>query len=95
MSLHGCILAMLRGKRVFGLREHKCFELLARYGNKLSFSNSVTGGIYEGVEYFLPTSYLIEDRQLFLHGLSKALAFISPQEYLDLEPRAEESHEIG
>ena len=95
MRYHGCILAMLRGKRVFGLREHKCFELLARYGNKLSFSNSVTGGIYEGVEYFLPTSYLIEDRQLFLHGLSKALAFISPQEYLDLEPRAEESHEIG
>ena len=95
MRYHGCILAMLRGKRVFGLREHKCFELLARYGNKRSFSTSVTGEINEGVEYFLPTNYLSEDRKIFLHELSKALALISPREYRDWKPHAEECHEIG
>jgi hypothetical protein len=68
---------------------------LARYGNKRSFSASVTGKIYEGVEYFLPTNYLSEDRKIFLHELSKALAVISPREYLEWKPHAEECHKIG
>jgi hypothetical protein len=76
MRYHGCILAMLRGKRVFGLREQKCFDLLARYGNKLSFSASVANEICEGIKYFPPTSYLSEDRNIFLQELSKVLTFI-------------------
>jgi len=76
MRFHGCILAMLRGKRVFGLREQKCFDLLASHGNKLSFSVSVASEVCKGIKYFLPTQHLSEDRQIFLQELSKALAFI-------------------
>jgi hypothetical protein len=76
MRYHGCILAMLRGKHVFGLREQKCFDLLARYGNKQSFSVAIANEIYKGIKYFLPANYLGEDRQTFLRELNKALAFI-------------------
>jgi polysaccharide pyruvyl transferase WcaK-like protein len=76
MRYHGCILAMLRGKRVFGLREQKCSDLLARYGNKLSFSTSVASALDAGIKYSPPDIYLDEDRKIFLDGLSKALTFI-------------------
>jgi polysaccharide pyruvyl transferase WcaK-like protein len=76
MRYHGCILAMLRGKRVFGLREQKCFDLLARYGNKLSFSISLENEAYESIRYFRPANYLREDRKVFLRELGNALAFI-------------------
>jgi hypothetical protein len=67
---------MLRGKRVFGLREQKCFDLLARYGNRSSFSASVEDGVNETAEYSFPVSHLSADRKIFLRVLNKALAFI-------------------
>jgi hypothetical protein len=76
MRYHGCILAMLRGKRVFGLREQKCFDLLARYGNKLSFSASLKNEAYNDIRYFTPSKYLAGDREIFLRELAKALSFI-------------------
>jgi hypothetical protein len=76
MRYHGCILAMLRGKRVFGIREQKCFDLLARYGNKLSFSGSLKNERYDDIRYFTPAKYLANDREIFLCELAKALAFI-------------------
>jgi polysaccharide pyruvyl transferase WcaK-like protein len=75
MRYHGCILAMLRGKPVVGLREHKCLDLLARYGNKQSFSASVTEA-HEDSKYLSPVNYLKEDREIFLKELRKALEFI-------------------
>jgi Polysaccharide pyruvyl transferase len=76
MRYHGCILAMLRGKRVFGLREQKCSDLLARYGNRLSFSTSIANAVGAGMKYSPPNVYLHEDSKIFLRELSKALAFI-------------------
>jgi len=76
MRYHGCILAMLRGKRIFGLREQKCSDLLARYGNKLSFSTSVANAVGASMKYCSPNIHLDKDRKIFLDGLSKALAFI-------------------
>jgi polysaccharide pyruvyl transferase WcaK-like protein len=76
MRYHGCILAMLRGKRVMGLSEQKCSDLLARYGNKLSFSSSVANTVSSSIEYSKPNMNLTKDRTIFLDGLSKALAFI-------------------
>lgn len=76
MRYHGCILAMLRGKRVFGLREQKCSDLLARYGNKLSFSTAVANAVNTGIKYSPPNICLDEDRKIFLDELSKALASI-------------------
>jgi hypothetical protein len=75
MRYHGCILAMLRGKRVFGMREQKCFDLLARYGNKLSFSSSLKNEAYDDIRYFTPAKHLASDREIFLRELAKALAF--------------------
>ena len=97
MRYHGCILAMLRGKRVFGLREHKCFDLLERYGNKLSFSTSMGNEIHERTKYFPPANYLSEDRKIFLHELSKALASISGSIHdniLDQKSHAADLHQI-
>jgi polysaccharide pyruvyl transferase WcaK-like protein len=76
MRYHGCILAILRGKHVFGLHAHKCLDLMSRYGNELSFSESISTEISNAVEYFSPATYLSDDRQIFLRELSKALAFI-------------------
>jgi hypothetical protein len=76
MRYHGCILAMLRGKRVFGLHEQKCSDLLARYDNRLSFSTSIANAVGAGIKYSPPNIYLDEDRKIFLRELSKALAFI-------------------
>jgi polysaccharide pyruvyl transferase WcaK-like protein len=76
MRYHGCILAMLRGKPVYGLREPKCFDLLNRYGNELSFSTSVEYEAYKYTRWFPPEGHLNEDRKTFLRELSKTLAFI-------------------
>jgi polysaccharide pyruvyl transferase WcaK-like protein len=76
MRYHGCILAILRGKQVFGLHAQKCFDLLLRYGNELSFSNSLATKICKDVGYFSPTTHLSADRQMFMEELSKALASI-------------------
>jgi hypothetical protein len=76
MRYHGCILAILRGKQVFGLRVQKCFDLLSHYGNELSFSNSISTDISKDIEYFSPMIYLSADRQIFIRELGKALSFI-------------------
>jgi hypothetical protein len=83
MRYHGCILAMLRGKRVFGLREHKCFDLLERYSNGLSFCAALGSEVYKGVPYFTVENNLDEDRTKFLLELSKALAFVPEANGLD------------
>ena len=76
MRYHGCILAMLRGKCVFGLYEQKCFDLLERYGNNLSFSAALDYQVHERVAHFSAESKLAEDRLAFYSGLSKALSFV-------------------
>jgi hypothetical protein len=38
---------------------------------------------------------LSEDRKTFLRELNKALSLISPREYRDWKPHAEECQEIG
>jgi hypothetical protein len=74
---------MLRGKRVFGLREHKCFDLLERYSNGLSFCAALGSEVYKGVPYFTVENNLDEDRTKFLLELSKALAFVPEANGLD------------
>jgi hypothetical protein len=76
MRYHGCILAMLRGKSVFGLREQKCHDLLERYGNGVFFSSSLEANLCVGTHYELPTTHLNEDSEAFLTELKKVLAFI-------------------
>jgi polysaccharide pyruvyl transferase WcaK-like protein len=92
MRYHGCILAMLRGKRVFGLREQKCFDLLSRYGNRLSFSAALGSEAHEGVPYSSVVNNLIEDRTRFLSQLSKLLAFIPEAKPMNLD--REQSKEV-
>jgi hypothetical protein len=91
MRYHGCILAMLRGKRVFGLREQKCFDLLVHHGNEESFSASMENDAYNSVKYVPPNTSLGEDRELFLRELSKVLAFVPEAETNRFRLRASEA----
>ena len=80
MRYHGCILAMLRGKPVFGLREPKCLSLLERYGNGQWFSSELASPSCRGMSFAATDTKLAEDRVAFLDGLNAALAFIYGEE---------------
>jgi hypothetical protein len=74
MRYHGCILAMLRGKRVFGLFERKCCDLMERYGNSQWFSAALSNPADLTAPYVSVGSKLSQDRITFLRGLQKVLS---------------------
>ncbi|MGE7197358.1 polysaccharide pyruvyl transferase family protein [Brevundimonas naejangsanensis] len=71
---HGCILALLRGKKVVGIREQKTQELLTKYGLAQNFFTSFAH--VKDIDD-LPQSdvreLVAQDRATFLSGLDTAL----------------------
>ena len=76
MRYHGCILAMLRQKTVFGLREQKIFDLLFRYENSQAFSTTLDYSVSDQIRYAQVDSRILQDQANFLEGLSAALSFV-------------------
>lgn len=75
MRYHGCILAMLRGKKTFGLHEPKCLSLLQHFKNKEFFSSSLRCDIdFKSMTYSAIENQLAEERIVFLQGLNRAFS---------------------
>lgn len=72
---HGCILALLRGKRVVGIREQKTQELLTKYGLEQHFFTSFAN--VKDIDDLPRTDVrdlVAQDRAVFRSGLDAALS---------------------
>jgi polysaccharide pyruvyl transferase WcaK-like protein len=74
MRYHGCILSMMRGRPVMGVREDKSRQLLSRYGNTIYFTPVFDNFELPDFSNFIPTHQALDrDRSIVLQELTYAL----------------------